>query len=67
MNFGISPELDKLFFEELEALPLQEQNERLKVELEAVACDLYVTLQRIQLLESHISKLSDLNAAALHI
>ena len=68
MNFGMSPTLDKIFFEEISAMPLEEQNAKLKIELEALIWERYEFLQRIQLLESHINKLSDFGSAEnLHI
>lgn len=64
MDFGLADMMDKLLFEEIAALPLEEQNVKLRVELEALVCERYEFLQRIQLLESHINKLSDFGSAS---
>ena len=47
---------ESMFFEDLEKLSLQEQNEKLKIELKAMICENQELLNNITFLQSQISK-----------
>ena len=57
MNFGMSDAIDRIFFEEIDSMSIEEQNRILRRELEAVLCENYEMLGKIMSLESQINKL----------
>lgn len=59
MNFGMSETIDRILFEEIDLLPVEEQVVKLKQEFEAVLCEKYDLLNHVSLLQSHINKISD--------
>jgi hypothetical protein len=61
MTFGDSPVIDKLLFEEIDSLSIENQNIKLRQELEAIICEKYDFIQHIIFLESQISKLANYN------
>lgn len=59
MTFGDAPIIDKLLFEEIDSLSIENQNIKLRQELEAIICEKYDLVQHIIFLESQISKLAN--------
>ena len=62
MNFEYSPSpiCEDLFFEDIEKLEIQEQNDKLKTELKVAFYEKKELLRNIQFLNSQISKYSNL-------
>jgi len=60
MYFGDSPVIDRLLFEEIDSLSIENQNVKLRQELEAIICEKYDLIQHIIFLESQISKLANI-------
>jgi hypothetical protein len=58
MNLGESPTIDNIIRNEIDQLPLQDQNTRLKYELELLIEDKYDLIHQINFLYSQNSKLS---------
>lgn len=50
------PVSEKMFFDDLEKLSLEEQNEKLKVELKSMICENEELLRNVMHLHSQISK-----------
>jgi hypothetical protein len=59
MTFGDAPIIDKLLFEEIDSLSIENQNIKLRQELEAIICEKYDLVRHIIFLESQISKLAN--------
>ena len=55
-EFGYSTFIDNMFFEDIEKLSLEEQNEKLKTELKAIIFEKQELLRHITFLQSQISK-----------
>ena len=55
-EFGYSTFIDNMFFEDIETLSLEEQNEKLKTELKAIVFEKQELLRHITFLQSQISK-----------
>jgi hypothetical protein len=60
MNFDYSPIVENMFFEDLEKLSLEEQNEKLKIELKSNIQEKRELLNEITFLQSQISKYQNL-------
>ena len=57
MSFGMSETTDRILFEEISSMSIEEQNIILRQELEAVLCGNYEMINKIMSLESQISKI----------
>jgi hypothetical protein len=60
MNFDYNPTIENMFFEDIEKLSLEEQNDKLKTELKVTIEEKRQMLNHITFLQSQISKYENL-------